>query len=274
MKIPKAIYVAVSGGPDSMAALDFLSKNHDVTVIHFNHGTEHGKIAAEFVANYVCKNGLKAHFGHIDSYGPIDFANKSKEAVWRDCRYRFFKEVTGGEGLVLAHNLDDAVETWLFSTIHGNPRLIPSTRDNILRPFLLVKKAELRDWCVRKNVPFVDDPANEDVSYPRVRLRKEIIPNIMKINPGIYKVIAKKYIAGATVVGKLKFWLDWVDGKDHVCLTHREDKVDFWLYSSSTNYVKPKLLDTINYHSDLQFLMNKVWCKDDFLSIIKNMELT
>ena len=42
-KIPDKIYVACSGGVDSMAALSFLNnKKRDVAVAHFDHGTEHG----------------------------------------------------------------------------------------------------------------------------------------------------------------------------------------------------------------------------------------
>ena len=278
MKIPKAVHVAVSGGPDSMAVLDFLRNGHKVTVVHFNHGTEHGKEAAQFVRNYVRKHDLLAHFGHTDLYGPIDFKGHSKEEVWRNRRYRFFNEVTNGEdALVLGHNLDDAVETWLFSSAHGNPKIIPPTRDNIIRPFLLVKKADLRDWCVRKNVPFMDDPSNEDVSYPRVRLRNVVIPEMLKINPGIHKVIAKKYIDSAGVTGKLKFWLEWVSSYDHVRLTSRGDgKADLWLYKDfdcmiddAPPSMRPQLIDTTNYHPDLQSLMNKFWCGDDFLQAIQ-----
>jgi len=42
-KLPRELVVAVSGGPDSMAILDFLSNNHDVTAAYFNHGTPLGK---------------------------------------------------------------------------------------------------------------------------------------------------------------------------------------------------------------------------------------
>jgi len=43
MKLPREICIGVSGGPDSMAALDFLSKSHKITVLHFNHGTNFGE---------------------------------------------------------------------------------------------------------------------------------------------------------------------------------------------------------------------------------------
>ena len=41
--IPNQVTVACSGGPDSMAIIDFLRKGRKgVTVAHFDHGTDHG----------------------------------------------------------------------------------------------------------------------------------------------------------------------------------------------------------------------------------------
>lgn len=190
MKIPKEICVAVSGGADSMAVVDFLKQKHKLKLIHFNHGTTHGKEAEEFVRNYSKRNKLDAEFGYISSSIP---KGASKEDFWRKERYDFFEKVVKGK-LILAHNLDDAVETWLFTSINGNSKLIPAQRDYIIRPFLLNKKKELREWCLYRGVEFLDDPANKDLSYARVRLRENIIPEILKVNPGIYKVISKKYL--------------------------------------------------------------------------------
>ena len=58
-KLPKKISLAVSGGVDSMVALDFLKKKHEVTVLHYNHGTAHGMEAEDFVTDYCRKNSLE-----------------------------------------------------------------------------------------------------------------------------------------------------------------------------------------------------------------------
>ena len=54
-KIPRKVMLAVSGGVDSMAALDFLRRNHNVEVFHFNHGSEYGKRSEDVVRRYVDK---------------------------------------------------------------------------------------------------------------------------------------------------------------------------------------------------------------------------
>jgi hypothetical protein len=47
-KLPRNIYLACSGGVDSMAALDFLRRNHRVHVLHFDHRTAHSEQAIVF----------------------------------------------------------------------------------------------------------------------------------------------------------------------------------------------------------------------------------
>ena len=59
-KIPKKIIVACSGGPDSMAVLDFLrSGKHDVEIAFFNHGTETSYRSLVIVENYAKKHKAK-----------------------------------------------------------------------------------------------------------------------------------------------------------------------------------------------------------------------
>jgi len=194
-KIPKKIAIACSGGPDSMAALDFFSANgRAVEVLYFNHGTEHGAEAESFIRSYCNNRGLKLTVGELSRGRQKD---ESPEEFWRNERYKFFEKwlATNSEyKLVTCHHLDDAVETWIFTSSRGMPKTIPYSRGSIIRPFLLVRKQDLVSWCERKDVPFVHDPSNLDTKYARNLIRKDILPLIEKINPGIYKVIRKKIL--------------------------------------------------------------------------------
>ena len=51
-KLPRDLIVAVSGGPDSMAILDFLSNNHNVTAAYFDHGTPFGTKCKSFLKEF------------------------------------------------------------------------------------------------------------------------------------------------------------------------------------------------------------------------------
>jgi tRNA(Ile)-lysidine synthase len=194
-QVPARIAVAVSGGADSMAALNFLSSKRDTTAVYFNHGTPHGDKAEKLVSQYCKDNDLSLLIGRIDtSQSPL---SRSLEDFWREQRYNFFEMIAqtptySSIPFITCHHLDDVVETWLFTSFHGCGRLIPSRRGRYLRPFLMTRKAVLEDWCARHDVPYIVDPSNEDTRFMRNYIRHEIVPRTLRVNPGIYKVMRKK----------------------------------------------------------------------------------
>ena len=117
---------------------------------------------------------------------------ESIENHWRCLRYDFFDKASDNLNVITCHHLDDAVETWLFSSMHGNARLIPERRGKYIRPFLQTRKDAFRKWCKQKDVVFLEDSSNNDVRYMRNLIRHKIIPQALKVNPGIHKTIAKK----------------------------------------------------------------------------------
>lgn len=181
-------YVAVSGGIDSMVLFDFV-KRHNKTILHFNHGTEFGAKASEFVQDYAYQNKINIRAAKI-------FGSKTKseswEEYWRNKRYRFFSQFDDGK-IALAHHLDDAVETYLFNMIHGNDWLMPASRGNIVRPFITTRKNQIIKWANDHGVNYLDDPSNCDDKFSRSIIRNQMMDQVMKINPGIHKVVAKKY---------------------------------------------------------------------------------
>jgi tRNA(Ile)-lysidine synthetase-like protein len=195
-KLPRQPAIAVSGGPDSMAVLDFISYK-DPLVLHFNHGTEHADEAEQFVRDYCTEKNLLLRVGRACREKRSD---ESPEEYWRNIRYDFLYSELRLFGMfsnkvidvITCHNLDDQVEQWLFSCLNGNPKLIPYRRDNVIRPFLTTTKAELESWCDRKGVPYLVDPGNKDYRYRRSFIRHELVPRSLEVNPGLYKVVAKK----------------------------------------------------------------------------------
>lgn len=184
--IPREVCVAVSAGVDSMALLDFLQRKHRVTVAFFDHNTPTSSEALQFLGEYCSSQGLPFITDKIAVERP---RGKSLEEHWRDERYRFLESIGGM--VVTAHHLDDQVENWIFTSLNGNPRLIPLYRNNVMRPLLSTPKEVLRSWCVRKEVPWCEDVSNQDVKYMRNLIRHELMPVALKINPGISKVVKK-----------------------------------------------------------------------------------
>jgi len=180
-----------------MAALDFACRGgRDIQVLHFDHGTCHGTQAREFIQSHCEARGLRLVVSTIRRERGHD---ESLEEYWRSERLRFFSEHREWGPIVTAHHLDDAVEWWIMSALHGEPRLIPSKNfdTGIIRPFLATSKSELVEWCLRKSVPHIEDPSNSSREYMRNVVRHDIIPHALRVNPGLSKVVRKKLLQHA-----------------------------------------------------------------------------
>jgi len=186
--VPNKIFVACSGGVDSMVALDFFRNGKkDVTAVYFDHGTPHGANAKSFVESYCDKLQIPLLIKKISREKK---KSESPEEFWRNERIGYLNSLPGP--VVTGHHLDDAVEWWIFSSLNGLSKLIPSQSKNVIRPFLTTPKKELLSWAKRKNVPFIKDPTNDNVRYARNRIRHKVLPEVLKINPGIHTVVKKK----------------------------------------------------------------------------------
>jgi tRNA(Ile)-lysidine synthase len=119
-------------------------------------------------------------------------SKQSPEEFWRINRYEFFDSIDVTLGpIVTAHHLDDSVETYLFSSLHGTPKVIPTHRNRVIRPFLTTPKMEFVEWCVRHTVAWADDTSNTDPKYMRNYIRHQLMPHALKVNPGLPKLVSK-----------------------------------------------------------------------------------
>jgi tRNA(Ile)-lysidine synthase len=193
--------VACSGGADSMAALSFLSRgNQQIKAVYFHHGTQHGEEALLFLQEYCAAKSIQLLVGRISSQKSKDV---SWEEYWRDQRYGFLTSLH--EQLATAHHLNDAAESYVMGFIRGgNPRMIPYHRPpNIYRPFLLTPRKEMESWCQRHDVPWIEDPSNQDTHYDRNRIRHKILPEMLAMNPGLLGQVAKKIKAAINITSIL-----------------------------------------------------------------------
>lgn len=188
------LVLGVSGGPDSVALLmimaDFQKKeNLNLIVAHVNYGLrgQDSERDEKLVRELSQKLGLKVL---VKKY----YAKKrtgNPEELMRDFRYSFFEEIRKKyrfDKVVVAHTLDDRVETFLMNLIRGSGIRglisLKEKRDRIIRPLLEVKKSEIVTWLKKKNIKFRIDKSNQDNSFYRNSIRNELIPLLeKKYNP-------------------------------------------------------------------------------------------
>ncbi len=186
-KLPLNPVIALSGGVDSMSVADFVSRSRSVQCAFFHHGTKTSEEAQKVVREYCKLRGWQLFEGHIVNERPGDI---SPEEHWRNERYAFLDNLQ--RDVITAHHLDDCVETYLWSMMHGTAKVIPYRRNRVIRPFLLTPKQELISWAERNGVSWIDDQTNKDTKYMRNYVRKHIVPHALNVNPGLAKVVAKK----------------------------------------------------------------------------------
>lgn len=186
--IPVDCYLAISGGVDSMVVDKFLRMgNRKVTWLYFNHDTKFGHLAEDFLTFQANSTNTTLHIGRMSTPVPD---GASRECHWREERYKFLDQFTD-KPVVLCHHLDDQVEQLVFSFINGKIRPIPYRRGSYIRPFLKARKEQIFNFAMRHNVRFLNDPSNLDLSYNRNRIRHKIIPELLKVNPGLRKTLLK-----------------------------------------------------------------------------------
>lgn len=194
MKIPHDVCLAFSGGVDSLAVAHFLKRGgKNVTLLHFNHECQYSRAIENQCRARAAQLGLPIVVGLMEGEAK---PGQSLEDFWRRSRYRFLRSYAKhvGQKLITCHHLDDAVETWIWSSMHGEGKIIPAEDETVIRPFLTTEKAEFVRYAERNGIIAVDDPYNNELDLTRNYIRHVMMPHVLKINPGIKKVIRKKYL--------------------------------------------------------------------------------
>ena len=192
-RIPNHVSVACSGGPDSMAILDFCNKNRSsVSALFIDHGTEASKEGEEVVRHYCKRTNVPFYSYAIQTKRAL---GKSLEQFWRDERYILFHSAP--TYVITGHHLDDCVDEYLMNTlVRGKISTIPFRNKNVIRPFRLTSKERLLQWCLVNSISFVDDQSNYDTeNFLRPRIRNTKYDIEKNINPGIKKIVKKMVLA-------------------------------------------------------------------------------
>ena len=193
--VPNTTYLAFSGGVDSLAAAHFFQRGgKNVTLLHFNHGCEYSDQIENECVNRAYDFNLPIIVSDL-SFTAEAPVGVSLEEHWRTHRYRFLRfYATTETPVITCHHLDDAVETWIWSSLHGEGKLIPVENRGIIRPFLTTEKTELISYAEKHRLIPVDDPYNRENHLMRNYMRVNMMKHAYYINPGLRTVIRKKYL--------------------------------------------------------------------------------
>lgn len=190
VSVPLRILVGFSGGADSTALLDRLSRlpGYSVAAVHVNHGIrgEEAIRDREFCRGFCRDRGIP--FFCLDADVPaMRRQGESLETAARRVRYGYFAAVMGEQDyplLAVAHNADDNLETVLFRICRGTGLRglcgIPPVRafgsGYLVRPLLGVSREEILRYLGERELSYVTDSTNEETDAARNRLRLTVIP--------------------------------------------------------------------------------------------------
>jgi tRNA(Ile)-lysidine synthase len=182
----RAILIAVSGGPDSMALLAMAARwarrarRPRIEAATVDHQLRpQSRDEAQLVAHFAEKLGVPHHTlvwsGEKPKTRLQERAREARYALLEACA----KEI-GADVLLTAHHADDQAETVLFRLLRGSGiaglagMAAVTHRGNLIhgRPLLELPKTALVDMCAREAIDFVRDPSNEDPRFARTALRR------------------------------------------------------------------------------------------------------
>lgn len=177
---------ALSGGADSaVLAWALQETGRRVRAVHIHHGwpaSDRLEAAAGAVADRL---GIGLTRIRVDASGA-----GSLEAAARAARYAALEaEARDGELIATGHTLTDQAETVLGNLMRGagldGLRGVRRRRGRLARPMLDTARGETRELAVLLGMPFTDDPANQDPSFRRVRIRRALAAWERTLAPGI-----------------------------------------------------------------------------------------
>lgn len=172
--------VAVSGGSDSMALVDWLEEQgKDYVVCHVNYGVRPTADRDEGIVREWCNEHDRPFRVLYPQYTKGNF-----EAWAREVRYQFFKETAkefGVNTLYVGHHQGDLLETWFMQkergivSHYGLKEVSDWQGMTIVRPLLQYTKQELEDRCNSKGIQWGLDETNLSNDYTRNRIRHTLI---------------------------------------------------------------------------------------------------
>ena len=188
----KTALVAVSGGRDSVALLDYLVRTgwSRLVVVHLNHQLRGRASDADekFVRELSERLSVPVEVHSEDVKRRAKEGRESIETAAREARREFFRAVARRHRcgyLFTAHHAGDQAETVLHRLCRGaslagagGMALLagPMRGLKVIRPLLEVTRREIDEYVAARGLKFREDESNADSAHTRNRVRHELLP--------------------------------------------------------------------------------------------------
>jgi tRNA(Ile)-lysidine synthase len=185
--------LTVSGGIDSVVMTHLFHQagiNFGIAHCNFQLREEESEADQAFVEGLARKTGALCH---LIRFNTLEYAAEhglSVQMAARELRYKWFLDIAekhGFEFIAIAHNQNDVVETVLINFargtgIRGLTGINPRT-DILIRPLLFASRRDIEHYAEVGKLAWREDSSNAQTKYIRNRIRHEIIPEFVIINP-------------------------------------------------------------------------------------------
>ncbi len=216
LKLPfsgETVVVAVSGGADSTAlllALEELKTSNklstNICVAHLDHRLRKGSGKdAKWVENLASRLGFRSVIGRSKVAEDARATGDNLEQAAREARYAFLERTAkrvGANYVLTAHTMDDQAETVLLRLMRGSAGgglggmealrpLGKSSSIRLVRPLLWARRSDTEDYCRLRKTDFLFDEMNDDLSFARVKVRKQLLPLMQSFNNRIVEALSR-----------------------------------------------------------------------------------
>lgn len=200
----RALLVALSGGPDSVALLSMLVEvrealNLTLFAAHVDHGIrpDSGE-DAEFCRQLCAECQVPFYMVKLHVPKLARQNHRGLETEARNQRYaalRHLKASTGADYIALAHHMDDQAETVLMHLSRGSGGTglggMRTFSADLYRPLLGFRKEELLDYLRERGLKWREDQTNGVDDNPRNALRLNVIPSLVRSFPGFVSAVCR-----------------------------------------------------------------------------------
>lgn len=208
------VLVAVSGGLDSMALLQALTRLRDtfgwrLEVAHFNHHLRGRAADADerFVRRQCATLGVPCHVGHWGANEQLASVKLGGiEQAARAARRAFLGATAASiaaSHIAVAHHADDQVEHFFVRLLRGagsqglggmrqRTKHGPPLHAWLVRPLLDFPRSEIAGWAKANGVKFREDASNRDSRFLRNRVRNDLLPYLRQdFSPATHRLVLR-----------------------------------------------------------------------------------